>query len=100
MAEVTAPVEDFTGTVVGVQFVDGKGSTDSAPALAYFTRQGYAIGESGLEVFDPSEHTVDEVNDHLGHADDTERERVLQAESEGKARQGILTGPHSDLSGS
>lgn len=36
--------------------------------------------------YDPSEHTVDEVNEHLATADDAERERVLKAEAEGKNR--------------
>ena len=43
MAQVTAPVEGFTGTVVGVQFKDGHGETDNEAALAYFARHGYAI---------------------------------------------------------
>lgn len=45
MAESTikTPVEGFTGLVAGVQFVDGKGSTDNEGAIAYFERQGYEI---------------------------------------------------------
>lgn len=49
--------------------------------------------------FDPAEHTVAQVNAYLADADRGERERVLQAEAEGRARRGILSGPHSDLSG-
>lgn len=48
--------------------------------------------------FDPSDYDVDEVNDRLANADHATREAVLQAEAEGKARKGILSGPHSDLS--
>lgn len=40
--------------------------------------------------FDPSEATVDEVQDYLANADDTERQRVLDAETAGKGRKGIL----------
>lgn len=43
-----------------------------------------------VEPFDPSEHTVAEVQDHLDAADDDERERVLAAEAAGKARKSIL----------
>lgn len=47
-------------------------------------------------VFDPAEHGVHEVNAYLAAADPPERERVLQAEAEGKGRATILNGPHSD----
>jgi len=43
--------------------------------------------------YDPSEHTVEEVNAHLDVVQDqTERERILSAEREGKARKTILEG--------
>lgn len=48
--------------------------------------------------FDPAEHTVDEVNDHLAaHADQSPGEvaRVLELEAAGKARVGITEGPHA-----
>lgn len=45
------------------------------------------------EAFDPAGHTVDEVLAHLGEADDAERERVLAAEKDGKARKGVLEAP-------
>lgn len=51
-------------------------------------------------VFDPGEHTVAQVNAHLAGADVGERERVIQAECEGRSRRGIIQGPHADLSGS
>ena len=47
------------------------------------------------ELFDPSAHTVDEVNTYLATADPVEVERVLEAERAGKARIGIL-GKESD----
>lgn len=39
--------------------------------------------------FDPSEHTVDEVNTFLEKADPVDRERVLAAEAAGKNRKSI-----------
>jgi hypothetical protein len=40
--------------------------------------------------FDPSQHTVAEVNKHLASASPAELQRVLNAEAEGKARVGIM----------
>lgn len=45
MATVRTPVEGFTGNVIGVQFVDGVGEAEGEAQLAYFERQGYAIGD-------------------------------------------------------
>lgn len=42
------------------------------------------------QVYDPANYTVDEVNTYLAEASPEERDRVLQAEREGKARKGIL----------
>lgn len=44
------------------------------------------------EQYDPSNYTVDEVNDYLKSdtTTDEERARVLQAERDGQARKGIL----------
>ena len=39
--------------------------------------------------FDPSRHTVAEVNDYLASADQTEQERVLALEADGKSRSGV-----------
>lgn len=41
-------------------------------------------------MYEPSDYTVDEVNAYLATADDTERSRVLGAETAGKGRVGIL----------
>ncbi|WP_427870548.1 hypothetical protein [Leucobacter luti] len=46
MAKVQTPVKGYTGTIVGVHFVDGEGSTDDPQALAYFARQGYKVSGS------------------------------------------------------
>ena len=42
--------------------------------------------QNQAEQFDPSAHTVDEVNAYLADADEAERQRVLQAEADGKDR--------------
>jgi hypothetical protein len=42
------------------------------------------------EPFDPTEHTVAEVNHYLDYATPEERDRVLAAERDGKARAGIV----------
>lgn len=47
MAQIHTPVKGYTGKIVGVQFTDGVGETDSAAALAYFTRHGYEITTPG-----------------------------------------------------
>jgi hypothetical protein len=45
--------------------------------------------------FNPTDHTVAEVNEHLATADADERERVLAAEAEGKNRS-TVTAPADD----
>lgn len=40
--------------------------------------------------FDPSEHSVAEVEQYLESATEAERERVLAAEKDGKARKGLV----------
>lgn len=46
--------------------------------------------EARADLFDPSEHTVEEVKDYLDGADEDERERVLAAEADGKGRKTLL----------
>lgn len=53
------------------------------------TKDGEAKSAESEE-YDPSEHTVPEVNKYLSTADDDERKRVLKAEKKGKGRTGIL----------
>jgi hypothetical protein len=47
-------------------------------------------GGSSGEEYDPSQHTVEQVNAYLDSADEEEKERVLQAERDGQARRGIV----------
>src|SRR5262245_44890987 len=49
-----------------------------------------APAEDDVEEYDPADHTVNEVLAYLENASDEERARVLEAESNGKARKGIL----------
>lgn len=42
--KVRTPVEGFTGSSAGVEFVDGVGETDDPNALDYFRRHGYGVG--------------------------------------------------------
>ena len=43
MVKVTAPVEGYTGTVIGVVFVDGSGIAETESQIAYFERHGYEL---------------------------------------------------------
>jgi trigger factor len=45
---------------------------------------------TGSTPFDPSAHTVEEVRAHLDQATPSERDRVLQAERDGKARSSLI----------
>ncbi|NUR28505.1 MAG: hypothetical protein HOV76_32385 [Hamadaea sp.] len=54
-------------------------------------RRGDApVVEYAADSFDPGQHTVEEVAAYLTEADDAERERVLTAERDGKARKSLL----------
>lgn len=43
MYRVTAPVAGYTGTVAGVDLVDGQAVTSDPGAVAYFRRHGYTV---------------------------------------------------------
>lgn len=48
--KVNSPVKDFTGTVVGVDFLKGVGEVDTVEqtsAVHYFRRHGYGVPEYG-----------------------------------------------------
>lgn len=53
--------------------------------------------EQAVESFDPSDHTVAEVQEYLQDAGGDERERVLDLERAGKARKGLLEAPESQV---
>ena len=68
-----------------------QGSIAGAPGEMTWTGSAWVGGRApaGAETFDPSEHTVDEVNAYLEEHPEDER-RVLRAERAGKARVGVL----------
>lgn len=51
--------------------------------------------DTTAEQFDPSTHSVEDVRAHLASADDAERDRVLTAERDGKARTTLLESPEA-----
>jgi hypothetical protein len=68
--------------------------TPRAEAEADTGDEGGEKAES--EQFDPGDHTVDEVWDHLENADDQERQRVLNAEKAGKNRKAFQSETEGD----
>lgn len=67
---------------------DQRASGEEGPAGDPRPAGETAPGNGGT--YDPSAHTVEEVNAHLAEVDDDDGDRVLQAERDGKARSGIL----------
>lgn len=80
---------DHTGAVVG-NVNDDEHAVGSVPEAdgADTEADEQAAGDKG-EQFDPSEHTVDEVNKYLADADEAERDRVLADEAKGQNRSTI-----------
>lgn len=81
-----------TGYIVPSDILDDsgdQGDTASADSAEKQEADGDS-GDGGEDQFDPSKHNVDEVNQYLADADEEERERVLAAERDGKARTSIL----------
>lgn len=46
---VRSPVEDFSGVVANVEFVDGVGESDDPNAIGYFRRHGYVVEDEPKE---------------------------------------------------
>lgn len=102
--KVTAPLKQFTGKVVGVEFRQGRAEVDTGSdfgraAYAYFNRHGYRLDaepaepqDNGGQVppddgpFNPSGRSVDDVLAHVTAAPYEEAVRVLDAEAAGKNR--------------
>lgn len=93
---ILSPSKTYTGVATfgggPVAFVNGEARVDSLhPGIrAYMESRGYTVEEHSEGPFTPSERGVREVLAHLKQADEDERERVLTAEREGKARRTIL----------
>jgi hypothetical protein len=79
--EVAAPADAMTNLGHG-----------SAPSVGYgLGVQDGSVPTGGGEEFDPSEHKQDDVLAYLDRTDDeTERQRVIDAEANGKKRKAIL----------
>jgi len=82
-AVITEPGTDTDKRAVTNAYANRADSRDSVEAEA-------EAEEDGAAEFDPSKATVDEVNTYLEGADEAERERVLAAETAGKARKSII----------
>jgi hypothetical protein len=84
--------------VLGQDF--DKAAQDEAQGLTETEKEADANAEASRadrpelpepdSLYDPSEHTVEEVKEYLDGADDAERERVLAAEADGKGRKTLL----------
>lgn len=81
---------------------DTGGETTAATrsSLRVLEARGWQLGTPPPDdQFDPSDHSVDEVNAHLANAAEAERQRVLDAEAAGKDRATVRTpSPDSDQS--
>jgi hypothetical protein len=91
-ASVPAPVDDMTnlghGAAPSVGL--GIGIPDVKPDVPTVPEDGPGPVEDG-EAFDPEQHSVEEVLNHLDSTtDEDEKARVLRAEQQGKARKTIL----------
>lgn len=85
----------FKGYIVPTSILPSDVEEAEAPSVTAAATQvpetetsGRPEETAGAE-FDPSDHTVDEVEAYLATADDAERERVLAAEKAGKARKSL-----------
>lgn len=58
-------------------------------SLSVWEARGWQRYEAPVDAYDPSKHSVPEIERYLTDATDTERARVLAAEAEGKNRKTI-----------
>jgi len=87
MLTVHAPDPNFAGQVLSVRFRNGTAqvSEDAAVTLGVLRAQGYRVEGD----FDPAEHTVPEVIEHVADHPD-EAAAVAEAEEHGEQRKGII----------
>ena len=90
---MTAPVPAMDRSARWERADDLSDAGRAAPAAPVLSWPDPAPDPAGP--FDPAEHTVAQVNAYLADADEDERARVLAAEADGRARRGIVEGPHS-----
>ena len=83
----------------GFKRVD-RGANERTAAVAQRIAEASGVPNSlvgSVDPFDPGKHSVGDVLQYLGDSDDeTEVERVLAAEAEGKARKGVLSFAQAD----
>jgi hypothetical protein len=58
------------------------------------------VEPGSVGAFDPSRHTVADVNAYLADQSDAEKARVIEAERSSQGRQGIVDGPHAKAAAS
>lgn len=87
--------ENEPGTVELREPVSGVDATPTAATSKGDRSNPAPKPEPSGAAFDPSDHTVDEVNAYLADADEAERQRVLDAEAAGKGRKTVQA-PESD----
>lgn len=75
--------------------VEGVVEADPFPHVFVNGERVYPPEVAEPDEYDPADHHVDEVNAYLETADEPARERVFALERDGKARVGILDGPHA-----
>lgn len=80
------------GYIVPVAVAEAAGYEVEAEAEEQSTEEveETKVAEEQTEAFNPSEHSVEEVNTYLEGVDEEERNRVLAAEAEGKARATLI----------
>lgn len=86
----TAAVITQPGTSTNVDEVWNVGGRPKATEKSTEGESDQTDHGDDVDLFDPSNSTIDEVKTYLDGADETERQRVLDAETAGKGRKGIL----------
>lgn len=91
----------YNGYIVPKSLVEGKMSAKQAEGQEAFTaaeekETDQAHPDAPVNEFDPAEHGIHEVRAYLKDADDEERQRVLDAERNGKARKTLLPDDEGD----
>ncbi|QWY82764.1 hypothetical protein PP641_gp023 [Arthrobacter phage SilentRX] len=89
-AVADAKTAEAEAAAEGTDAGEGEGEGDAGDGAEESKSAADKDAEGKAEQFDPTEATIAEVKEYLDGADDTERERVLAAEAEGKGRKGIL----------
>lgn len=95
MARITAPVEGFSGKVVGVVFDKGKAETDDMSALAYFRRRGYTVDNTLTGDQSPDHAGSEETPGDEGRQDPADAPEDDQSPDDAKEPKAPRRGPAS-----